>query len=65
MYVNREALRSVDDLDMRIAMPCWILLVFEREHSFDVGMWVLDRTEPIGNVQHKAGILVDDAPSRV
>jgi hypothetical protein len=55
IYVDREALRPVHDLNMRIAMPGWILLVFKREDPFDVRMRVLDRAEPIGDVQHEAG----------
>jgi len=54
MYVDREALRPVHDLNMRIAIPGWILLVFKREDPFDV-LRVLDRAEPIGDVQHEAG----------
>ena len=41
MYVDREALRPVHDLNMRIAIPGWILLVFKREDPFDVRMRVL------------------------
>jgi hypothetical protein len=52
MYVNREALRPVHDLNMSIAIPGWILLVFKSKDSFDLRMRVLHRTEPIGNVQH-------------
>jgi hypothetical protein len=55
MYVAREPLGAVHDFNMRVTVLGRICPIFKWEDPFDCWMWVLDRPEPIGHIQHEAG----------